>query len=65
MMLIRIMEDSPDRLRDLARAWGADPRAVPSKLVARIEAAYRREVEDEERRAMRDRWLRRARERAA
>ena len=64
-MLIRIMEDSPERLRQIARDFGADDRAAPSKLALRIEAAYRREVEDEERRAMRDRWLRRARERAA
>lgn len=64
-MLIRIMEDSPDRLRDLARDWGADPRAVPSKLVARIEAAYRREVEAEERRAMHQRAIRRMQDSAA
>jgi len=60
-MLVRIMEDSPERLRQVARDFGADDRAAPSKLALRIEAAYRREVEDEERREMHRRFIARLR----
>jgi hypothetical protein len=59
---VRIMEDTPERLRQLARDFGADHRAAPSKLVDRITAAYRRDVEAEERRAMHDRWVRHVKE---
>ena len=54
-MLVRVMEDSPGRLRQVARDWGVDDRLRPSALVPRIEAAYRREVEAEARRAMHQR----------
>jgi len=56
-MLVRVMENDPERLRQVARDWGVDDRLRPSALVPRIEAAYRREVEAEERRAMHQRHI--------
>lgn len=63
-MRVRIMEDSPARLRDLAQSWGVaavegQPAAVVSEAIA---AAYRREVEAEERRIQAARLVRRLRE---
>jgi hypothetical protein len=50
-MLVRIMENETSRVRSLARAWNVmKPGASMRELVAAIEAAYRREVEAEERR---------------
>ncbi|CAB4141895.1 hypothetical protein UFOVP421_12 [uncultured Caudovirales phage] len=64
-MNVRIMESDPARLRDLARDWGVPDKLAPCRIVQRLEAAYRREVEEEERRAMHQRALRRHAERAA
>jgi hypothetical protein len=50
-MLVRVMENETSRVRSLARAWGVmRPGASRRELAAAIEAAYRREVEAEERR---------------
>ena len=52
-MLVLIMENETSRVRSLARAWGVmRSGASMRELIAAIEAAYRREVEDEARRAM-------------
>jgi hypothetical protein len=57
-MLVRVMENETSRVRSLARAWGVmRPGASMRELVAAIEAAYRREVEAEERRAMHQRHI--------
>ncbi|MFM2150297.1 MAG: hypothetical protein RLZZ187_2603 [Pseudomonadota bacterium] len=64
-MNVRIMECNPARLRDLAREWGVPDNLAPCRIVQRLEAAYRREIEEEERRAMHQRALRRHAERAA
>jgi hypothetical protein len=54
-MSVRIEEDSPARLAQLARAWGVAVVAGqhPGVTTAAIEAAYRLHIEAEERRAMR------------
>jgi hypothetical protein len=50
-MLVRIMESQPARLRTLAREWGVYREGLSlADMTARIEAAYRREVEAEARR---------------
>lgn len=53
-MKIRIEERDPERLRELAQAWGVKAAAgqSPEVLGVAIASAYRREVEAEERRAM-------------
>jgi hypothetical protein len=57
-MLVRVMENETGRVRSLARAWGVmRPGASMRELVAAIEAAYRREVEDDARRAMHRRLI--------
>jgi hypothetical protein len=54
-MPVRIEETAPERLAQLARAWGVAVVAGqhPGVTTAAIEAAYRRHIEAEERRAMR------------
>lgn len=54
-MPVRIEEDSPERLSQLARTWGVAVVAGqhPGVTTAAIEAAYCRHIEAEERRAMR------------
>lgn len=53
-MKIRIEERDPERLRELAQAWGVKAAAgqSPEVLGVAIASAYRREVEAEERRTL-------------
>lgn len=64
-MRVRIMEDQPGRLRDLAKQWGVKTNQRPEVLASAIANAYRMEVAREERRAMREAHVRRLKEQAA
>ena len=66
-MRVRIMENTPERLTQLARDWGIRPvqGQAMDVIYSAIAAAYRREVEAEERRVWHERALRRLRDGAA
>jgi hypothetical protein len=63
MSRVRVMEKETSRVRPIAKAYGVLKPGVPVReLVAAIEAAYRREIEAEQRRAMHERFVQNAKE---
>jgi hypothetical protein len=56
MMRVRLMEKDPERLRQIAKDWGVKtlPGQAPGLVAVAIASAYRRELEAETRRAMRE-----------
>lgn len=58
--MIRVIATGPDALRDIAQAWGArvSPDAGAREIRAAIAAAYRGEVERDERRSAHERYMR-------